>query len=97
MVIAYRVLGSAVEAEDVAQEVWLRGPKTDRAAVVSPVAFLSSATTRLAINVARSTRVRRETCIGRGCRNRSTRAAIRTWARNGRKGWNSRSCWSWRS
>ncbi|WP_328843225.1 RNA polymerase sigma-70 factor [Streptomyces sp. NBC_00258] len=62
--IAYRVLGSAVEAEDVVQEVWLRWQHTDRAVVISPVAFLSSATTRLAINVAQSARVRRETYIG---------------------------------
>lgn len=62
--IAYRVLGSAVEAEDVVQEVWLRWQNTDRSVVVSPVAFLSSATTRLAINVAQSARVRRETYIG---------------------------------
>ncbi|MCX4706396.1 RNA polymerase sigma-70 factor [Streptomyces sp. NBC_01373] len=62
--IAYRVLGSAVEAEDVVQEVWLRWQKADRSTVVSPVAFLSSATTRLAINVAQSARVRRETYIG---------------------------------
>ncbi|MFJ5274898.1 RNA polymerase sigma-70 factor [Streptomyces sp. NPDC088358] len=62
--IAYRVLGSAVEAEDVVQEVWLRWQRTDRAVVVSPVAYLSSATTRLAINVAQSARVRRETYIG---------------------------------
>ncbi|MEU5314114.1 RNA polymerase sigma-70 factor [Streptomyces sp. NPDC021562] len=62
--IAYRVLGSVAEAEDVVQEVWLRWQKTDRSVVVSPVAFLSSATTRLAINVAQSARVRRETYIG---------------------------------
>jgi RNA polymerase sigma-70 factor (ECF subfamily) len=62
--IAYRVLGSAAEAEDVVQEVWLRWQKTDRSVVVSPVAFLSSTTTRLAINVAQSARVRRETYIG---------------------------------
>ncbi|MFC5801915.1 RNA polymerase sigma-70 factor [Streptomyces formicae] len=62
--IAYRVLGSAAEAEDVVQEVWLRWQKTDRPTVISPVAFLSSATTRLAINVAQSARVRRETYIG---------------------------------
>ncbi|MGO4760741.1 sigma-70 family RNA polymerase sigma factor, partial [Streptomyces sp. 2MCAF27] len=62
--LAYRVLGSAVEAEDVVQEVWLRWQKTDRSAVVSPAAFLSSVTTRLAINVAQSARVRRETYIG---------------------------------
>ncbi|MER6538152.1 RNA polymerase sigma-70 factor [Streptomyces sp900105755] len=62
--IAYRVLGSVAEAEDVVQEVWLRWQKTDRSVVLSPVAFLSSATTRLAINVAQSARVRRETYIG---------------------------------
>ncbi|GHH86917.1 RNA polymerase sigma factor [Streptomyces sulfonofaciens] len=62
--IAYRVLGSAVEAEDVVQEVWLRWQRTDRSVVISPAAFLSSATTRLAINVAQSARVRRETYIG---------------------------------
>ncbi|WP_069762060.1 sigma-70 family RNA polymerase sigma factor [Streptomyces sp. LUP47B] len=62
--IAYRILGSTVEAEDVVQEVWLRWQKTDRSVVLSPAAFLSSATTRLAINVAQSARVRRETYIG---------------------------------
>lgn len=62
--IAYRVLGSAMEAEDVVQDVWLRWQRTDRSVVVNPVAFLSSATTRLAINVAQSARVRRETYIG---------------------------------
>ncbi|GGN48087.1 RNA polymerase sigma factor [Streptomyces albiflavescens] len=62
--IAYRILGSAVEAEDVVQEVWLRWQNADRSVVVSPVAFLSSTATRLAINVAQSARVRRETYIG---------------------------------
>ncbi|MGW7545915.1 sigma-70 family RNA polymerase sigma factor [Streptomyces sp. NPDC054770] len=62
--IAYRILGSVVEAEDVVQEVWLRWQRTDRCAVVSPVAFLSTTTARLAINVAQSARVRREAYVG---------------------------------
>ncbi|MFC8342835.1 sigma-70 family RNA polymerase sigma factor [Streptomyces sp. NPDC057280] len=62
--IAYRVLGSVTEAEDVVQEVWLRWQKTDRSVVDNPVGFLSTTTTRLAINVAHSARVRRESYIG---------------------------------
>lgn len=70
--IAYRVPGSAAEAEDVVREVWLRWQRTDRSVVVSPVAFLSSTTTRPAVNVARSARVRRETYTARGCPSLST-------------------------
>jgi len=62
--IAYRMLGSVVEAEDVVQDVWLRWQKTDRSVVVSPAAFLSRATTRLAINVAQSAHTRRHAYIG---------------------------------
>lgn len=61
---AYRILDSAVEAEDVVQDVWLRWQLTDRSAVVSPAAFLSRATTRLALNVAQSARTRRQTPLG---------------------------------
>jgi RNA polymerase sigma-70 factor (ECF subfamily) len=57
--IAFRMLGNAAEAEDVVQEVWMRWQRTDRAAVVSPAAFLSRATTRLAINVTQSAWSRR--------------------------------------
>jgi RNA polymerase sigma-70 factor (ECF subfamily) len=62
--IAYRMLGSAAEAEDLVQDVWLRWQTTDRGAVTDPGAFLATATTRLAINVLRSARVRRETYVG---------------------------------
>lgn len=50
--IAYRMLGDATEAEDLVQEVWLRWQHTDRAVVIHPAAFLATAVTRLAINVA---------------------------------------------
>ncbi|MFF6998211.1 RNA polymerase sigma-70 factor [Streptomyces sp. NPDC008313] len=62
--IAYRVLGSAVEAEDVLQEAWLRWQNADRTGVREPAAFLATITTRLAINVAQSARVRREAYVG---------------------------------
>jgi DNA-directed RNA polymerase specialized sigma24 family protein len=62
--IAYRMLSSASEAEDLVQEVWLRWQMYDRSTVVNPAAFLATATTRLAINALQSARVRRETYIG---------------------------------
>ncbi|MGW4433228.1 RNA polymerase sigma-70 factor [Streptomyces tendae] len=62
--IAYRVLGSAAEAEDIVQEAWLRWQSTDRSKVHEPTAFLTTVATRLAINVAQSARVRRESYVG---------------------------------
>jgi RNA polymerase sigma-70 factor (ECF subfamily) len=62
--IAYRILGSAAEAEDIVQDVWLRWQATDRSVVLDPPAFLATTTTRLAVNVAQSARSRRETYVG---------------------------------
>jgi RNA polymerase sigma-70 factor (ECF subfamily) len=59
--IAYRMLGSAAEAEDVVQDVWLRWQMADRSVVRDAAAFLATTATRLAINVMQSARSRRET------------------------------------
>jgi RNA polymerase sigma factor (sigma-70 family) len=62
--IAYRMLGSAAEAEDIVQDVWVRWQTTNRSVVRDATAFLVTATTRLAINVMQSARARREMSVG---------------------------------
>ena len=62
--IAYRMLGSAAEAEDIVQDVWLRWQVTDRTVVLDPPAFLATTATRLAINLAQSARSRHEAYVG---------------------------------
>ena len=62
--IAYRILGSPAEAEDVVQETWLRWQLCDHRTVREPTAFLATITTRLAINVLESARVRRTSYPG---------------------------------
>ena len=60
--IAYRMLGTVSEAEDVVQEALLRLHSAER--VENREAFLTTVTTRLAIDVLRSARVRRESYTG---------------------------------
>ena len=64
--IAYRMLGSVSEAEDVVQEALLRVHNALDAGeqLASPHAFVATVTTRLAINELRSARVRREHYVG---------------------------------
>ncbi|MET0406054.1 MAG: sigma-70 family RNA polymerase sigma factor [Cystobacter sp.] len=62
--IAYRMLGSVAEAEDVVQEAYLRWHQTDRAAVRDVEAVLVRTVTRLCLDVLKSARVRREEYVG---------------------------------
>jgi RNA polymerase sigma-70 factor (TIGR02957 family) len=60
--LAYRMLGSTSEAEDVLQEAWLRA---DRATGIdNPAAWLTTVVTRLSLDVLGSARVRREQYVG---------------------------------
>lgn len=61
--LAYRILGSVTEAEDVVQDAWLRYDAAE-AAPESPKAYLATIVTRLAINVLKSARLRREEYVG---------------------------------
>ena len=64
--IAYRMLGSVAEAEDVVQEALLRVHRALEGGeqIASPRAFIATVTTRLAINELRSARARRERYVG---------------------------------
>ena len=62
--VAYRVLGSATDTEDVVQEAWLRWSGVDQATVADPRAYLITVTTRLAIDRLRRSKAQRETYIG---------------------------------
>lgn len=62
--IAYRMLGSVAEAEDVVQDAWLRWHGAEREAVREPEAFLVRTVTRLCLDVLKSSRIKREQYIG---------------------------------
>jgi RNA polymerase sigma-70 factor (ECF subfamily) len=62
--VAYRMLGSVADAEDVVQEAWLRWTAEDRAVVRVPEAFLRRVVTRLCLDQLKSARARRETYVG---------------------------------
>jgi RNA polymerase sigma-70 factor (ECF subfamily) len=62
--IAYRMLGSVADAEDVVQEAYLRWQRTPDLDVREPRAYLTTVVTRLAINELRSARAKRETYVG---------------------------------
>jgi RNA polymerase sigma-70 factor (ECF subfamily) len=64
MRVAYRMLGSVADAEDVLQEAFIRWMGTDRCGVREPEAFLRRTVTRLCLDQLKSAQRRRETYIG---------------------------------
>jgi RNA polymerase sigma-70 factor (ECF subfamily) len=62
--VAYRMLGSVWDAEDIVAEAMIRWIAVDRAQVREPLAFLTTVVTRLAIDQLRSARVTRESYVG---------------------------------
>lgn len=62
--VAYRLLGSFTDAEDVLQDAWLRWQGADRTAVADPRAFLTTVVTRLCYDQLGSARARREAYYG---------------------------------
>src|ERR1700691_3028157 len=64
MRIAYRMLGSVADAEDVVQEAFIRWMRADRSDVREPEAFLRRSVTRLCLDQLKSARRQRETYVG---------------------------------
>jgi RNA polymerase sigma-70 factor (TIGR02957 family) len=62
--VAYRILGSVTDAEDVVQEAWLRWANVRHSEVADPRAYLVRVTTRLAIDRLRRVKARRESYVG---------------------------------
>ncbi len=62
--LAYRMLGTRDEADDIVQEAWIRWHDADRTAIAEPAAWLTTVTTRIAVDRLRSAQHRREEYVG---------------------------------
>jgi RNA polymerase sigma factor (sigma-70 family) len=62
--LAYRMTGTPDDADDVVQEVWIRWQRTDRSAIDNEAAWLTTVTTRVAIDRLTSAQARRELYVG---------------------------------
>lgn len=62
--VAYRLLGSAADAEDTVQDAWIKWSAADRSQVADPKAYLTRIVSNLALERLRSTRHKRETYVG---------------------------------
>jgi RNA polymerase sigma-70 factor (ECF subfamily) len=62
--LAYRMLGSRADAEDVVQDAWIRWRGVDEGEVANPAGFLNKVVTRLCLDRLKSARARREVYVG---------------------------------
>ena len=62
--VAYRILGTSADAEDVVQEAWMRWSRADARGVDDPRAYLVTVVSRLAIDRLRQARSQRESYVG---------------------------------
>ena len=62
--VAYGMLGSMMDAEDIVQDAWIRWSSADRSDVRNPAAFLTTMVTRMSIDRLRSAQARRESHVG---------------------------------
>ena len=62
--VAYRMLGTVADAEDVVQDAWLRWTAASRSDIAEPRAYLARTVTHVALNKLRSARARREAYVG---------------------------------
>ena len=62
--LAYRILGSRIDAEDIVQDAWLRYERADPSTIDEPAAWLTTVVSRLALDQLRSARHRREAYVG---------------------------------
>ncbi|WP_198925731.1 sigma factor [Dictyobacter vulcani] len=79
--IAYRMLGSSSDAEDMVQEAFVRWLQTNQDEVASPKAYLSTVVVRLCIDHARSARVQREVYTGPWLPTDAIPNSSRAWSR----------------
>jgi RNA polymerase sigma-70 factor (ECF subfamily) len=62
--VAYRILGTAADAEDAVQDAWVRWSSADRSQVADPKSYLVRIVTNLAMDRLRAAKARRETYVG---------------------------------
>ena len=62
--LAYRITGSRAEADDIVQDAWIRWQSTDRSSVRTPAAWLTTVTSRIALDRLKAARHTRETYVG---------------------------------